>query len=115
MTVTPAAGPTTTAPAPDIDELRRVAADALVAIARHRSDDRQWRVLGPLVSAAANHLRAAIGTPVVATSAPAPAIVSQRDLATAAHALLARDVRIVDERAGSDFATLALEITLASS
>lgn len=110
LTTTP-----TIATTSDSEQIRRVTARTLAAIGAVDPDDQRWRALAPVVSAAANHLRSALGVSVVGSSAGAPAIVAERDFATAAHALLARDVRIADARAATEFTSLAQQITLALS
>lgn len=99
----------------DVEGLREACGRLLATISTRDPDDRRWLPTGPLVHNAAMLLRKAVGVPTVGASADAPPIVCERDLSRAAHRLLARDVRVVDDGAATEFVQLALKITLAFS
>lgn len=98
-----------------VDEIRDVTNRLLRTIAACDPDDRRWERAGQLVTAAAARLREAIGTASVASGGDAPPIVRERDLATAAHRLLASDARVVDVRAAHQFVRLSMDAALALS
>lgn len=110
-TFTTAHDPTVTAA--DVNVLRQAAGRMLATISTVDPDDRRWDTAGRLVSIAATRLREALGTPVVGECAGAPPIVRERDLSTAAHRLLARDVRIQNAHAAQQFLRAAVEVSVA--
>jgi len=101
--------------APSVEVVREATNRLLTAISTVDPDDHRWDAVGPLVSTAAARLRKAIGRPVVDECVGAPSIVRERDLSTAAHGLLARDVRVVNDHAVRQFLQLARDATVAFS
>ena len=121
---TPSAGTSTalgtgadTGPTPTVlPSLRavRAATDTLMRLlATTDLADPRRESAGPLVSAAAESLRQALGSPSQVTSVSAPAVVREADLATAARRLLADDAELVDPAAGRDYVLLAVDASLA--
>jgi hypothetical protein len=89
------------------------AADALLdAITDAGPDDPRWLSAGPLVSAAAQRLREALGTPVNGSCASMSAVVREADFALAVRPLLAEAV-VVDPGAAQQFVGLAVAAALA--
>ncbi len=91
----------------------KTAADILVgAMIKADLDNHRWESAGPLVSAAAERLREALGTPVRGSCVSVPAVVREADFASAARPLLA-GATVVDPEAARQFARLAVEAALA--
>jgi hypothetical protein len=91
----------------------KAAADILLsAMTEAGLDDPGWESAGPLVSAAAQSLREALGTPVHGSCLSVPAVVREADFALAARPLLA-EAAVVDPDAARRFAQLAIEAALA--
>lgn len=91
----------------------KFAADILLsAMTEAGLDDSRWDSAGPVVSAAAQQLREALGTPVHGSCVSAPAVVREADFALAARPLLVEAV-VVDPDAARQFARLAREAALA--
>ena len=91
----------------------KTAADILVsAMNKADLDEHRWESAGPLVSAAAQSLREALGTPVHGSCVSVPAVVREADFASAARPLLA-GATVVDPEAARQFARLAVEAALA--
>jgi hypothetical protein len=91
----------------------KTAVDALLhAIAKADLNDLRWESAGPLVSAAAQRLREALGTEVRGKCVSVPPIVRAADFAQAARPLLA-EAALVDPEAAQQFVQLAGEATLA--
>jgi len=93
----------------------KIVADSLLrAMTEAGFDDPQWESAGPLVSAAAQRLREALGTPVNGTCVSVSAVVREADFAQAARPLLV-DAPVVDIVAAREFVQLAGEAQLALS
>lgn len=91
----------------------KTAADMLLtAMTQAGLDDPRWESAGPIVSAAAQRLREALGTPVSVSALSGPAVVREADFALAARPLLGGAVA-VDPEAARQFAGLAIEAALA--
>lgn len=115
MTATLTAAHSRTGTPPTVDVIRAATRGLLTAISALDADDRRWHTVGPLLGAAADQLREALGTSVTGSCIGAPPIVQERDLSAAAHRLLARDVRIENEQSARRFLRLALDATVALS
>ena len=115
MTATLTAAHSRTGTHPSVDVIRTATRRLLAAISALGADHGRWDTAGPLLGAAADQLREALGTPVTGSCIGAPPIVQERDLSMAAHRLLARDVRIENEQAARQFLRLALDATVALS
>jgi hypothetical protein len=100
---------------PSVDVIRAATRRLLTTISALDADDDRWHTIGPLLGAAAQRLREALGSSITGSCTGAPPIVQERDLSTAAHRLLARDVRIENEQAARQFLRLALDATVALS
>ena len=88
------------------------AADMLLLVMTQADLDlARWSAAGPLVTAAAEQLRRAVGAPVMGSSVSAPAVVREADFAHAARALHTTDV--VEPEAAASFLRLAHEAALA--
>lgn len=91
----------------------KTSADALLhAMAEANLDNPRWESAGPLVSAAAQRLREALGTEVRGKCVSVPPIVRAADFAHAARPLLA-EAALIDPAAAQQFVQLADEATLA--
>lgn len=115
MTATMTTLPTQTAAPPSLAVVTEAAHGFLDALTLCGLDDSRWGTVGRLVSPAALRLREAIGAPLAGSSAAAPPIVRERDLATAARYLLRPETNVQDAHAAHEFVTLALEARLALS
>ena len=76
-------------------------------------DEARWQAAGPLVGAAADLLRAALGTPVNSSAVSAPAVVREADFAMAARPLLHDASIVVDGEAAAQFLQLCRDAALA--
>jgi hypothetical protein len=94
--------------------IKTVADDLLQAMTRAGLDDPRWESAGPLVSAAAQRLREALGMAIRGKCVSVPAVVREADFALAARPLLAA-ASVVDPAAAREFVQLADEATLALS
>jgi hypothetical protein len=92
--------------------LKSAAEILLSAMTEAGLGDPRWESAGPLVSAAAQRLREALGTPLQGGCVSVPAVVRERDFALAARPLLAEEV-VVDPDAAGQFVRLAVEAALA--
>jgi hypothetical protein len=93
----------------------KTAADTLLhAMTETGLEDPRWESAGPLVSAAAQRLREALGTAVRGDCVSGPAVVRETDFALSARPLLA-DAAVVDPNAARQFVGLAVEAALALS
>lgn len=117
MTITPttfratqqAASPRATGDGPTVQS----AAERLLLVMTEADlDPARWSAAGPLVTAAAEQLRNAVGAPVTGSSMSAAAVVREADFAHAAQALL-RTPDVVDPEAAGTFLQLAHEAALA--
>lgn len=91
----------------------KIASDMLLcAMTDAGLDDPGWESAGPLVSAAAQWLREAMGTAVHGSCVSVPAVVREADFALACRPLLTGAV-IVEPEAARQFVRLAAEATLA--
>ena len=112
MTTTIRADEQTFVPAPS--DLRATTDRLLHAMTEAGLDDPRWEVAGPIVTAAAQLLREALGTPSQVTCVFVPAVVREADFASAARPLLT-DAAVVDEGAARMFVRLSFEAALALS
>jgi len=106
------AGSTNAVPGPYI--VKTVADSLLQAMTDAGFDAPHWESAGPLVSAAAQRLREALGTPVNGACVSVSAVVREADFAIAARPLLV-DAPVVDFVAAREFVQLAGEAQLALS
>lgn len=111
MTTTTIRNPEITLPAPGRLSLKTTADSLLGAMTEAGLDDPRWESAGPLVSAAAQRLREALGTPVQGHCLSVPAVVREADFARAARPLLDEAV-VVDPWAAHQFVRLAVEAAL---
>lgn len=89
------------------------AADTLLqAMAEASLDDPRWQSAGPLVTAAAQRLREALGSEVHGSCVSTPTVVREADFALATRPLLA-DAVVVDPGAARQFVRLAVDAALA--
>jgi hypothetical protein len=112
MTITPIRIGESDPIVPGQPSLESAADTVLNAMTEAGLDDPRWESAGPLVSAAAQRLREALGTPVHGSCVSVPAVVREADFALAARPLLAEAV-VVDPEAARQFARLAVEAALA--
>jgi hypothetical protein len=96
----------------DQRRIKAVSEDLLQTMTRAAVDDPHWESAGPLVSAAAQRLREALGTAIRGKCVSVPAVVREADFALAARPLLT-EVAVVDPAAAREFVQLAGEATLA--
>jgi hypothetical protein len=115
MTATLTTVQTRTAAPPSLAVITEAADGLLDALTAAGLDDPRWESVGPLVSAAALLLREAIGAPVAGSSAGAPPIVRECDVATAARCLLGREVCVQNASAAHAFVKLATKAIAALS
>ncbi len=111
-TTTIRTGSTHAVPGPYI--VKTVADSLLQAMTDAGFDAPHWEAAGPLVSAAAQRLREALGTPVNGICVSVSAVVREADFAIAARPLLV-DAPVVDFVAAREFVQLAGEAQLALS
>ena len=97
---------------PGQSSLKTAADTVLNAMTEAGLDDPRWETAGLLVSAAAQRLREALGTPVHGSCVSVPAVARDADFALAARPLLGVAV-VVDHEAARQFARLAVEAALA--
>jgi hypothetical protein len=97
---------------PELPSLKATADALLDAMTEAGIDHPRWELAGPLVSAAAERLREALGIPVHGSCLSVPAVVREADFALATRPLLA-EVVVVDSEAAGQFTRLAVEATLA--
>ena len=97
---------------PDLRSIESVADDLLTAMTRAGLADAHWESAGPLISAAAQRLREALGTPIHGKCVSVSAVVREADFALAARPLLA-EATVVDPAAAREFVQLAGEARLA--
>ena len=97
---------------PGQPSLKTAADTVLNAMTDAGLDDPRWESAGLLVSAAAQRLREALGTPVRGSCGAAPPVVREADFALAARPLLAEAV-VIDARAARHFVQMAAEAALA--
>ena len=91
----------------------KTSVDALLhTLAEADLNDPRWESAGPLVSAAAQQLRQALGTEVRGKCLSVPPVVRAADFAQAARPLLA-EAALVDPAAAQQFVQLAREATVA--
>ena len=94
--------------------IKAVADSLLQAMTEAGFDDPHWDSAGPLVSAAAQRLREALGTPVNGSCVSVSVVVREADFAMATRPLLV-DAPVVDIVAAREFVQLAGEAQLALS
>jgi hypothetical protein len=112
MTITRIRTPESALIVPGQQNLKTAADTLLCAMTEAGLDDPRWESAGPLVSAAAQRLREALGTAVHGSCVSVPAVVREADFALAARPLLAEAV-VVDPGAARQFVRLAAEAALA--
>jgi hypothetical protein len=112
MTITTTRTPETPFVVPGPRSLQTAADTLLQTMAEAGLDDPRWESAGPLVSAAAERLREALGTASRGGCVAVPAVVRERDFALAARPLLA-EADVVDPEAARQFVRLAVEAALA--
>ena len=98
--------------APAVQSVKTIADSLLHAMTEAGLDDPGWESAGPLVSAAAQRLREALGTEVHGDCVSMSTIVREADFALAARPLLA-EAAVVDPEAARQFVRLAVDATLA--
>lgn len=114
MTTTTIHSTSNTSVVPNPHVIKAVADSLLNAMTEAGFDDPHWESAGPLVSAAAQRLREALGTPVNGSCVSVSAVVREADFAMATRPLLV-DAPVVDIVAARGFVQLAGEAQLALS
>lgn len=101
--------------APSVEQdLREAAHTLLRAMAEAGLDAPTWQSAGPLVGAAAQQLRKALGTADHGSVVSAPAVVREADVSAAMRPLLA-GATVADQEAAQQFVRVAGEAALALS
>ena len=112
MTTTTIRTPESALIVPGQQSLKTATDPLLHAMTEIGLDDPRWESAGPLVSAAAQRLREALGTAVRGSCVSVPAVVREADLALAARPLLGQ-ATVVDPESARQFVRLAGEAAMA--